>query len=282
MKINGWTQLLILISLIYDIFTKDYKYQTYDSITSTFKELEISCPNYIKLDTSQNRYGLPSAGTCGRLNQACENLIVFMTDFKSMHLGRPQMYISGLLHGDEVMGANVMTALAIYVCKTSNIGSNDDIQWVKDILKKVYIVFTPFTNSYGFAHKEREDVVRYNNGQVGYIDPNRDFPYFDFSSPFTDLCMRTITARTINELFNEHLFLNTITFHGGLNAIGYPWGNNIHLVTDSKGTEAPDYEALRQIGELMLAFSKSKSQKNYKKIIPDYQLGDMDETVSLN
>ncbi len=122
--------------------------------------------------------------------------------------------------------------------------------------------------------------MRYNNGQVGYIDPNRDFPYFDFSSPFTDLCMRTITARTINELFNEHLFLNTITFHGGLNAIGYPWGNNIHLVSGSKGTEAPDYQALRQIGELMKDFSKSKSSKNDKKIILDYNLGDMDETVS--
>jgi hypothetical protein len=50
-------------------------------------------------------------------------------------------------------------------------------------------------------------------------------------------CMQTVTARTVNELFREHIFIQSLTFHNGLQAIGYPWGNYIHL----KNGEAPDY-----------------------------------------
>jgi hypothetical protein len=44
--------------------------------------------------------------------------------------------------------------------------------------------------------------------------------------------MQTVTARSVNELFREHIFLQILTFHGGLNAIGYPWGNFVHLNGD--------------------------------------------------
>ncbi len=54
--------------------------------------------------------------------------------------------------------------------------------------------------------------------------------------------MQTITARTVNELFREHLFLQALTFHGGLNAIGYPWGNYVHQ-DGSKSRECPDFNA---------------------------------------
>jgi len=40
--------------------------------------------------------------------------------------------------------------------------------------------------------------------------------------------MQTITARSVNELLREHIFLQVLSFHGGLNAIGYPWGNYLH------------------------------------------------------
>ena len=74
------------------------------------------------------------------------------------------------------------------------------------------------------------------------IDPNRDFSFFNNDSGSSTECMQTITARTVNELFREHLFLQTLTFHGGINAIGYPWGNYVHQ-NGSKSRECPDYYA---------------------------------------
>ena len=73
------------------------------------------------------------------------------------------------------------------------------------------------------------------------MDPNRDFPYFDSINEINSDCMMSITARTINELFREHIFVTSLTFHGGLNAIGYPWGNFVHL----NSRESPDYNSFR-------------------------------------
>lgn len=78
-----------------------------------------------------------------------------------------------------------------------------------------------------------------NNGIEILVDPNRDFPYFNTDSDISTECMISSTARTVNELFREHIFVSTITLHGGLNAIGYPWGNFIHL----NHKESPDHNA---------------------------------------
>jgi hypothetical protein len=53
------------------------------------------------------------------------------------------------------------------------------------------------------------------------VDPNRDFPY-DILNP--TLCMQTIAARTLNEIFRAHLFQLALTFHAGMEVIGYEWG----------------------------------------------------------
>ncbi len=161
---------------------------------------------------------------CRKKDKPCETLIVFMTDFETFDPTRPQIYFSGLLHGDEVIGATVLTDLALYMCDKQNHKT-----WVVDLLSKSYVVFTPFTNAYGYGNGVREDFVEYNSGTTGLVDPNRDFPYFSTNEMVTSECMRTELARTVNELFRQHILVNVITFHGGLNAIGYPWGNNIHI-----------------------------------------------------
>jgi len=68
------------------------------------------------------------------------------------------------------------------------------------------------------------------------MDPNRDFPYLQTS------CMRTVTARVINELFREHLFQAMITFHGGTRILSYEWGSRNHVKQNNRrqATEPPD------------------------------------------
>ena len=48
------------------------------------------------------------------------------------------------------------------------------------------------------------------------MDPNRDFPY-----DLTDqtLFTRTISGWTINEIFRDHVYQISFTFHGGMEAI---------------------------------------------------------------
>jgi hypothetical protein len=269
----------LMIYLIYCIFfyiktsQKTFKYLNYDEIWENFENLSRNCSNYVKIDTSQNRYGLPSAGKCGeKQDKPCENLIVFLTDFDTLDPSRPQVYFSGLVHGDEVIGAIVLTEFAQYICDKNAPKSF----WVHELLKKTYIVMTPFTNAYGYSNNRREDYVENNNGKVGYEDPNRDFPYFNSKNGISKDCMKTIAARTVNELFREHIFINVITFHGGINAIGYPWGNYVHLINNKKSKAAPDYIAAKEVGELMKFYSSSDLKSNN---ITDYWIGDMVEMV---
>ena len=267
----------ILINIIYSQKQNKYKHYNYDQIMSIFQELSISCSHYIKIDTSQTRYNLDSIEGCGT-NNNCTNLIVFLTDFDSYTLDRPAYYISGVLHGDEVLGPSSVTEFAKYFCDSYATKKNS---LYHNILKNKLIIITPMTNAYGYYNKKREEKV-FIPSKNNYInaDPNRDFPYYN-SVDNTKTCMQTLSARTINEIFNEFIIGGGITFHGGTTVLGYAWGNYIHV--NKKGnyiyssTEAPDYNAFDTIGRAMVKFSSSKD--NTKKNIKDFILGDMTSTI---
>ena len=257
---------------------KQYTHYNYDQIMSIFQELSISCSQYIRIDTSQTRYNLDSIEGCGE-DKNCTNLIVFLTDFDSYTLDRPVYYISGVVHGDEVVGPTSVTEFAKYFCDTYTTKKNS---LYHNILKNKLIIITPMTNAYGYYNKKRNEKVFFpKNNSYKSVDPNRDFPYYN-STKNIETCMQTLTARTINELFNEFIIGGGITFHGGTTILGYAWGNYLHVHENKKdytfkSTEAPDFNAFDKIGKTMVKFSSSKNNK--KNYIQDYILGDMSSTV---
>ena len=262
----------ILLLLFFSICnSKVYKYYSYDEIFSTFKSLSQNCSHYIKIDTSQRRYGLDWVPGCGQTD--CLNLIVYLTDFDSYTLDRPQFYVSGLVHGDEVIGASSLVEFAKYFCENKNKTNS----LYHNVLKTKMFIITPMTNAYGYYNYQREDRVVYKgSSKIETADPNRDFPYFNSNSSVAVPCMRTITGRTINEIFNEHIVSGGITFHGGTSVLGYAWGNFVHK-KGIESTEAPDFFAFKEIGISMK--TAASSQKNKKGNIVDYELGDMTRTV---
>lgn len=241
-----------------------------------FTSLSKECSRYIKVTTSQNKYKLDNpSGDCG--TNKCETLIVTMTDFEYNSFTKKQTFISGLVHGDEVLGANILSELAILLCSYSNTNSNnyDAPEYVKNMLKDFEIIFTPTTNAYGYYHNIREELVN-----TSRVDPNRDFPYFNGNKSDESKCMVTIAARTVNEILLENLFINGISLHGGTNVIGYVWGNFIHFKKPNYSTEAPDYIATKTLGSIMQLYSDSQvKSSNTNAKIPKYVLGDMTSTV---
>jgi hypothetical protein len=91
----------------------------------------------------------------------------------------------------------------------SRFGINDNQrQWLARLITTRRIVVIPTANALGYYRKVRTE---------GEVDPNRDFPY-DLTDPKD--CMQTIAARTLNEVFREHMFQSSFTFHGGMEVIG--------------------------------------------------------------
>jgi hypothetical protein len=90
--------------------------------------------------------------------------------------------------------------------------SDDQRQWLARLVTTRRIVILPTANALGYDQNRREE-----NG----VDPNRDFP-FDVLDKTK--CMQTIAGRSINELYRQSLFQISLTFHGGMEVIGYEWG----------------------------------------------------------
>lgn len=122
------------------------------------------------------------------------------------------------------------------------------------------------TNAVGHYHHSREELLNTTHSdftsnphkahnKISY-DINRDFPYNNKA----DQCLNTIAGRVIHQLFVENVIVSSITFHGGTNVIGYPWGsfNRVRKQYDSHGSdrgyksmEAPDFQAFESVGWIM-------------------------------
>ncbi|KRX00750.1 hypothetical protein PPERSA_03010 [Pseudocohnilembus persalinus] len=179
---------------------------------------------------------------------------VEITNFnKENYKQNPQALIIGGFHGDEAIGPNVVTYLAEYI-----LNNYESSLYFKDLVENKMVVLLPMANPSGYFQLKREEIQM--NGQK--IDINRDFPYNNVASK----CFKSAGARVINYLFKKYLFQVGITFHGGMYAIGYPWGSVNHQKKPNVGDLSPDNKAFSIIGNYM----KQMSPGNKKLQISEY------------
>ena len=183
-----------------------FAYYTYGAASSLLQSLARDYPQLASLTTAQEAYGLRSAGTCtdsAGHQGPCLNHIIQISNRSAnaaVLSARPQIYISGALHGDEQVG--IVTALELCRWLLTRYAIDD---WVRRLVDTRMVLISPMTNAVGSATRRRDELG---------IDPNRDFP-FDQSA---GSCMQTVTARTVNEIYRAHLLQLVVTFHGGMQA----------------------------------------------------------------
>jgi len=229
---------------------------SYEDMNAAILDLGARHPSSVKVSVAQEELGLPSPGLCGaNRTLPCQTLIMRVTNFDTYEAEketRPEIYISGALHGNERVGPHAALELARILVESDN-------PWVKRLLNTRLVVITPLTNSLGFDRNAREE---------GNIDPNRDYPIDQDPA----LCMRTITSRITNELFRNHLFQVAITFHGGMEAIAMEWGTLSRLKKNLH--KSPDDFALMQ-----LAGGLSKFAGSVNPFGRNYPVGRMNDLV---
>ena len=142
--------------------------------------------------TTQQRYNLPSAGACPNSDgssSACNVWVLELTHRASLGRNprRPDVLISGALHGDERVGPLATLELAKWL-----LGHYETDDWARRLVHTRRLLLVPMANAVGYAGRSRNELRN---------DPNRDFPFQQ--SPTS--CMTTIAARSINELFRGHL-----------------------------------------------------------------------------
>lgn len=205
-----------------------------------------------------------------------------LTDPQAAQEDKVQVYISGALHGNEILGPNVAYYLIEFLLSNYNVDPQ-----INRLFKEREIIITPMTNAVGYHYFEREerinsDVPEFKNNPrrqngIKSFDINRDFPYNTQSSN----CLNTIAGRVVHEIHTQNVIVSTITFHGGTNVIGYSWGsyNRVtHVKRKMVSWEAPDFQAIDSLGRIMKNEAGGVIHKN-QMTIDEYILGDMTSTV---
>jgi predicted deacylase len=195
-----------------------FKILSISEIAARLAKLSSEYPNFVKVTTSQDKYGLSAAGGYVNYIVTIQDYVVHPDGSNSSNV-LPEVFLSGALHGDERVGPTTVVETALILamaaacesnstssCKSALLGMGIDDsnrQWLARLVTTRRIVIVPTANALGYATSTREE-----NG----IDPNRDFAFDQQPAK----CMQSIAARTINELFRAHQFQLSMTFHGGM------------------------------------------------------------------
>lgn len=248
---------VLLVAATTGADAKKYGYRKYHEHVTTMQGLAAQYPTLVKVETAQKKYDLKAVGSCpGVPHEQCLQHIVTLTNLTSLaletpHVRRPQIFISGTLHGNEWVGPTATVAAAEWMLAEATARDG----WIRHLLNTRMTVIMPIANADGFAHSRREEVG---------IDPNRDFA-FDVAPT---KCMQTMAGRAINEAFREHIFRMAITFHGGANVIAYQWGDTKHCAGYPRncrnGWTSSDHASMSAVGRAMSRYAgRSPSEGLY-------------------
>jgi hypothetical protein len=271
-----------------NLAVKQYKLLSSAEIHETLQKwaTDTDYTNFLQLTTSQSRYGLSRAGGANDCpfeeGNGCSNFVLTIQNFVAHPEGSdssnrlPEVFWSGTLHGDERVGPTAVVEASYIllraascqelggeeanVCRLEFAGmgiSVEQQQWLARLVSTRRIVVVPTANALGYFQNRREE---------GRIDPNRDFPYDRKGGDVS--CMESIAARTLNEVFREHMFQLALTFHSGVELIGYEWGAPEYL----KDTSPDDISQ----AEIAAAYSDFAGSWSSTKL---YRYGAMNDVI---
>lgn len=268
---------LVSVSISASIYDYDgtIRYSSYSDHVARMKALARDYPQLVKLTTAQKKFGLPSVGKCGA--GGCETYILTLTNHTSFRKarGRSEVLISGEIHGDERVGPASVLAFVEFVCHERETNS-----WLDFLVNNRIVTVVPMLNAIGYEKNVREEVQYGNTSKVGVngeaalgaeteFDANRDFAF----DQDPQKCMRTLAARTLNELFRARIFSILLTFHAGTNALGYEWGDKTHCDA-TKCSRAPDYTLMGALAARMSEYAGPAGKYEEK-----YPVGNMGELI---
>eukprot|EP00924_Labyrinthula_sp_SR-Ha-C_P013037 snap_masked-scaffold_12-processed-gene-7.39-mRNA-1 protein AED:0.42 eAED:0.42 QI:0/0/0/0.5/1/1/2/0/530 len=239
MFITVW---IFLIQILRISYAEKYLYKDYEQILQTLTSLQDQYPNLLNVTNALKEYDIPSPGQCGA--SQCQIPIVTLSNFSNLKSNIPQVFFSGAVHGNERVGPSSTIYFIELMLELSQKN-----KWINYLLNNRLIIILPFPNALGYFENVREE---------NRVDPNRDFP---FDNPEKE-CLRTSAAKAIHAVFDQHLIQLSLTFHGGMKAVSYEWGDMSHR----RNSVSPDDISQKSVSEVLGSFG-------------DYPVGRLDRVV---
>jgi len=105
-------------------------------------------PRYCKLIDVKDEYKYLIETSCGKNN--CEFKYIVISDFNipaEQVNSFPQVLFTAGMHGDEVLGPNVIMNLIEYLLQ-----KNEEDETITNLIKSRYLIFFPMINPSGYFH----------------------------------------------------------------------------------------------------------------------------------
>ncbi|KAJ6221517.1 hypothetical protein RDWZM_000062 [Blomia tropicalis] len=187
--------------------------------------------------------------TIGNSTEGYPLMVIEISDNPGQHEpGEPEMKLVGNIHGNEVVGRELLLYLIDFLLK--NYERN---QAVRSLVNNVRLHILPSLNPDGYAIANMGDcdgvIGRANANQ---IDLNRNFPDQFASAQMDPLELET---QSIINWTKSIPFVLSLSLHGGALVVNYPFDTNLKSI--NRYTSCPDDETFRY---LALLYSKTHPQ----------------------
>ena len=210
-----------------------HKHHNYKDMTELLKSYEKGYPNIAKLTS----VGKTVEGREMWVMRISENVK------RIRSLGKPMFKYVGNMHGDEVVGREVLLYLIQYLC--DNYATNSTIS---ELVKNTDIYIMPSMNPDGYE-KSHPGQCSYSGGRENAKghDLNRDFPdQFEPPKPRP----RELETEAIISWIEKNPFVLSGNLHGGSVVASYPFDDSRSHKVSGYYSKSPDDDVFRHLAQV--------------------------------
>uniref|UniRef100_A0A8C3AAJ2 Carboxypeptidase Z n=1 Tax=Cyclopterus lumpus TaxID=8103 RepID=A0A8C3AAJ2_CYCLU len=180
----------------------------------------------------------------GRSTEGRDLLVIEFSNNPGQHeLLEPEIKLVANMHGNEVLGRQLVIYMAQYLCSEYILG-NQRIQTIINTTR-IHILASMNPDGYELAASEGHLLNGWTNGRTNAqnIDLNRNFP--DLTSIFY---RNPWVPKPISPIFGLSLpFVQSASLHGGDLVVSYPFDFSRHPQEERMFSPTPDEQILKQL-----------------------------------
>ncbi len=179
------------------------RYPTYEVYRAMMKKFETTYPNLCKLDSIGTSVG-------GR-----KIYVAKISANVSQDMGKPAVFLTSTMHGDETTGYGLMLRLI-----DSLLTTYEQAAEVTNLLDKAIVFINPNANPDATYYQGNNTVIGATRENLNGFDLNRNFP-----DPWPNNSIPTLQPETIAmmDFANANPIVLSANFHGGTEVANYPW-----------------------------------------------------------
>ena len=188
------------------------KYPTYETYIAMMQKFATDCPSICKLDT------------IGYSVKKRLLLAVKISDNVNQIESEPQVFLSGQIHGDELIGGILLLRLIDYILSQYNKN-----QQITDLINNLQIFINPYANPDGTYKNDNSTMLNATRNNANDVDLNRNFPRIDGIETQIEPEIQAMI-----DYADNHHFVLSLNTHSGAEVVNYPWDDIASLPADNE------------------------------------------------